>query len=80
MITIYKNKNLKTTRFGERSSIEFRGLSTDTKPSGGNIENGTLFLEIDTGSRYLYDLENSRWLLQSQGGGGEYPDADGRSY
>lgn len=64
MITIYKNKNLKSTQFGEQSAYELRGLSTDDKPStinGKNISNGTLFIEIDTGKVFLYDLENEEW-------------------
>lgn len=64
MITIYKNKSLKTTKRGETSAIELRGLSTDTKPlefNGKTIDNGTTFIEIDTGKIYLYDLENNQW-------------------
>lgn len=48
---------------------EYRGLSSDTKPSG--IANGSIFLEIDTGAKYMYDAENEEWcLMPSSGGGG----------
>lgn len=48
---------------------EYRGLSSDTKPSG--IANGAIFLEIDTGAKYMYDEENGEWcLMPSSGGGG----------
>lgn len=40
---------------------EYRGKSTDTKPSG--VANGTTFLEIDTGAKYMYDEENGEWCL-----------------
>lgn len=39
---------------------EFRGLSTDTKPT--NAINGQTFLEIDTGKMWIYDAENSQWI------------------
>lgn len=64
MITIYKNKNLKTTKNGETSSYELRGLSTDEKPTkieGKDIPNGTIFIEINTGKIFFYDLENKLW-------------------
>lgn len=40
---------------------EYRGKSTDTKPSG--VANGATFLEIDTGAKYMYDEENGEWCL-----------------
>lgn len=64
MISVYKNKILRATEHGEICSVELRGLSTDTKPTevnGKKIENGSLFIEIDTGNEYMYDLENNRW-------------------
>lgn len=45
-----------------RYVTEYRGLSTDTKPTG-NI-NGSLFREIDTGKCYRYDEESDAWYLQ----------------
>lgn len=41
-------------------SIEYRGLSTDDKPTP--LDNGAVFLEMDTGDVYLYDKENNEWL------------------
>lgn len=64
MVTIYKNDNIKITEEGEIVSAELRGLSTDTKPTeidGKTINNGSVFIEIDTGKIFFYDLENEQW-------------------
>lgn len=64
MISIYKNNDVNSTENGEVKSIEFRGLSTDTKPSeinGKKINNGSIFIEIDSGKIFFYDLENEQW-------------------
>ena len=45
-------------------SSEFRGLSTDTKPTkanGKDVENGSTFFEINTGKVFMYDAENDNW-------------------
>ena len=63
MITILKS-NEQILKNGKGSAIEIRGLSTDTKPTTLNneaINNGSTFIEIDTGKIYLYDLENEEW-------------------
>lgn len=43
----------------------FCGLSTDTKPvgvyEGITIANGSLYIEMDTDKKYLYDEENQTW-------------------
>ena len=39
---------------------EFRGLSTDTKPT--NVTNGCCFIEMDTGKVYLFNKTNVQWL------------------
>lgn len=63
MITIYKveeNKYLDD----KNMEVELRGLSTDTKPTqikGSPIGNGSVFIEIDTGKIYMYDLTNQEW-------------------
>jgi len=52
--------------------LNYRGLSTDEKPTmhttpGGieeRIPNGSTFYEMDTGKLYMWDVENSEWLLQ----------------
>lgn len=39
--------------------VELRGLSTDTKPT--NVGNGSVFIEIDTGTVYMFDAQNKQW-------------------
>jgi len=39
--------------------VEYRGLSTDTKPTGSI--NGAAFIEIDTGKVYLFDAAGETW-------------------
>lgn len=63
MITIY---NVKKSKIGEVSKflMELRGLSTDEKPTSWNngiIENGSAFIEINTGKVYLFDETDSEW-------------------
>lgn len=56
MITIYRKEGA----IKDKQEVEYRGLSTDTKPIE-NVDNGTIFIEIDTGKIYMYDLENEQW-------------------
>jgi len=56
MITMYRKEGATF----DKQEVEYRGLSTDEKPTE-NIENGTIFIEIDTGKVYMYDLENEEW-------------------
>lgn len=42
------------------SPNEFRGLSTDNKPT--NAKNGDIYAEMDTGKMWIYDEQNARWL------------------
>ena len=59
MITISKIENSNNI-----AKVELYGLSTDEKPTkmgDNNIANGSLFIEVDTGKFYLYDLENEQW-------------------
>lgn len=68
MISIYnvKKSEMLTHPNGEVFYLcELRGLSTDEKPiaiDNGSIENGSQFIEIDTGDVYLYDLDNEQWI------------------
>lgn len=68
MISIYnvKKSEMLTHPNGEVFYLcELRGLSTDEKPTAinnGSIENGSQFIEINTGDVYLYDLENKEWI------------------
>lgn len=41
---------------------DLRGLSTDTKPTGDEVPNGSTFLEMDTSEVYIYDKANTTWL------------------
>lgn len=65
MVTIYDVKKSKIR--GEDKPlvlVELRGLSTDDKPTviqNGEIENGSSFIEIDTGKMYLYDGSSKSW-------------------
>lgn len=57
MITVYRENGLVN---GTEVELEYRGLSTDTKPTE-NITNGTVFIEIDTGKVYMFDADGSQW-------------------
>lgn len=64
MVSTYKIENTKITPDGNYISVELRGLSTDTKPTtieDKKIDNGSVFIEIDTQKIYFYDLENEEW-------------------
>ena len=64
MVSTYKIENTKVTPDGDLISVELRGLSTDIKPTTVDnkiIDNGSIFIEIDTGSIYFYDLESQEW-------------------
>lgn len=44
--------------------VDLVGLAADDKPitiKNGIADNGSTFIEIDTGKLYLYDLENEEW-------------------
>lgn len=60
MVTL--NTSNDTTR---SEGWEFRGKSTDTKPSevnGVNIPNGSVFFEFDTGDVYFWDDDSKTWI------------------
>ena len=38
------------------------GLSTDSKPTGATVANGSCFLEMNTGKIYFYDAYGAQWL------------------
>ena len=58
MITIIK-------RNSQNGAVTLRGLSTDTKPTSTfsevTIANGSEYVCIDNGDRYLFDAETSTW-------------------
>ena len=39
---------------------QLRGLSTDTKPT--TVQNGSTFIEMDTGNVYMFDLDGDQWV------------------
>ncbi len=46
---------------------EFCGLSTDTKPTGGDIGTGSIFCEVNTGKILFYNSaasSGSEWVEQ----------------
>ena len=64
MTTIYKIENSRTTPDKNYASGELRGLSTDTKPieiGGKSVDNGSVFIEIDTGKLFFFDLDTKTW-------------------
>ena len=74
MITVFKVGKARVSGGKRYIQAELRGLSTDTKPVGSatlpypigtigknEIENGSVFIEIDTGKIYFYDLVGSEW-------------------
>lgn len=64
MVTIYNVKKVSGEKEEPKFLVELRGLSTDSKPivlENGNIENGSQFIEIDTGKLYLFDAESKEW-------------------
>ena len=74
MITIFKMENVQNKDNKEFITGELRGLSTDTKPTKINdkyIENGTVFVEIDSGKEFLYDLTQEKWYEKKNSGGGD---------
>lgn len=65
MVTIYSTKQIRMNEGKEYSVLELRGLSTDEKPTELNdkqaVDNGSVFIEIDTGKLFFYDLDSETW-------------------
>lgn len=64
MITIAKVEKSNIFANNKPMIVELRGLSTDTKPTqinGRKVENGSVFIEIDTGKINLYDAVSETW-------------------
>ena len=59
MITINNSKDLHIGEGGK--FIEGVCLSTDTKPTGSEIANGSILLEMDTSTLYMYDRDSTEW-------------------
>ena len=48
---------------GPKFYKEYVGLSTDgDKPDDDDLENGSVFDEMDTGKRWRYDIDSETWL------------------
>ena len=50
------------TKFTVSESTTMFGLSTDTKPTGTGVVNGSAFIEMDTGKIYFFDATGNQWL------------------
>lgn len=64
MISLYEARNNRIELEETKITVELRGLSTDAKPTeinGKTIDNGSTFIEMDTGKIFFYDLENEEW-------------------
>ena len=67
---ITKVDNIQSVGIGFKYPTEFFGLSTDTKPT--DTANGSLFTEIDSGKKYMFDFAGSQWceIPAAESGGG----------
>ena len=73
---ITKVDNIQSVGIGFKYPTEFFGLSTDTKPT--DTANGSVFTEIDSGKKYMFDFAGSQWCeipAAENGGGGGSSDA-----
>lgn len=64
MISISETGKSRGLGRNRKTIVELRGLSTDTKEdkiNGINIDNGSIFIEIDTGKIYMYNLDSQTW-------------------
>lgn len=59
MITAVKNDVILGGDATPRAILEYRGLSTDPKPT--DAINGAAYIEIDTGKVYLFDATGVEW-------------------
>lgn len=65
MITINTISNQRTIEGEEAIAVELRGLSTDEKPTqiaNKLVDNGSVYIEIDTGKIYMYNIDNEQWM------------------
>ena len=54
-----------TKRGGNPVLKDFRGLSTDEKPTD-NLANGSTFYETDTREMYLFNAVNGVWKIENE--------------
>ena len=66
MVSLYKTYNTRTENGKIYNVVELRGLADDTKPkvldNGVNVDNGSVFIAMDTQDIYMYDLTNDEWV------------------
>ena len=68
MVTIYNIKKSEMINHPNGEVfylLELRGLSTDEKPktiANGTIENGSVYITIDTQEVFIYDGESKEWI------------------
>jgi len=64
MVSISKIENTKINPDNDYILVELRGLADDDKPTeinGKKVDNGSVFIEIDTQKISFYDLESQEW-------------------
>ena len=66
MITISETGKYRVIGKTKKTILELRGLSSDKislsdKIDKYNIDNGSIFIEIDTGKIYIFDLDSTTW-------------------
>lgn len=47
-----------------KDQATYYGLSTDSKPTGGAVANGSVFIEMNTGKVYFYNASGGVWIEQ----------------
>lgn len=68
MVSLYKTYNTREEENKIYNVVELRGLSGDTKPkvlaNNINVDNGSVFIEMDTQAIYMYDITDSgSWVI-----------------
>lgn len=69
MISVIKEKKKVIRQKRKHMLVEIRGLSTDIKPItcyDEQIDNGSTFIEIDTGKQFMFDYEHQKWLPEEE--------------
>lgn len=69
MVSIYEIKNTRTKVVDDEAqeyiTVELRGLSDDDFPTqigDKYVDNGSVYVEIDTGKLYFYNLDAQEWV------------------
>lgn len=62
MVSLFKTYKTRVEEDKIYNVVELRGLSTDSKPKvidGVNVDNGSVFIEMDTQNIYMYDITST---------------------